>query len=330
MLTPADSAELHRTHFERLLDNPARRAHTETWLRDGTVDAWRHGRLYRLLDPLLAAHPGATWATVGDGRYGTDAHYLQSRGARAHATDVTDVLLAEAQARGFIEEHSAENAEHLSFADESFDFLLCKESLHHFPRPMLGFYEMLRCAREAVILIEPLDRPLRPPLSAMIWEVVRRLLAITLGSHGASLGAHLPPPEPLRWSQAYEAINYVYRLAERDVDRAALALGLPAVAYRTMNDFYEPGSETAPAEEGDALFAKVRREIAQRDHLCRGGMATPEILAAIVWKKPPSAALRAALESEGWDVQSLGQNPNRTATTPAGESARPARGVPGG
>ncbi|WP_158308790.1 methyltransferase domain-containing protein [Desulfocurvibacter africanus] len=57
----------------------------------------------------------------------------------------------------FIPEYSVENAEKLSFANGSYDYLLCKEAFHHFPRPMIALYEMLRVARKGIVLIEPND-----------------------------------------------------------------------------------------------------------------------------------------------------------------------------
>lgn len=50
-----------------------------------------------------------------------------------------------------------ENAEHLSLDSRSFDFVLCKESLHHLARPVLGLYEMLRVCRRAALIIEPCE-----------------------------------------------------------------------------------------------------------------------------------------------------------------------------
>ncbi len=47
------------------------------------------------------------------------------------------------------------NMEKLPFENKSFDLVFCKESLHHLPRPVLGFYEMLRVCRNALIFIEP-------------------------------------------------------------------------------------------------------------------------------------------------------------------------------
>ena len=49
-----------------------------------------------LSNPLLSDVWGASWLTVGDGRYGTDAHYIFSKGVRnVLATDISDYLLRE-------------------------------------------------------------------------------------------------------------------------------------------------------------------------------------------------------------------------------------------
>jgi SAM-dependent methyltransferase len=48
------------------------------------------------------------------------------------------------------------NAEEMSeIKDGSYDLVLVQDGLHHLPRPTLGFTEMLRVARSAVVLIEP-------------------------------------------------------------------------------------------------------------------------------------------------------------------------------
>jgi hypothetical protein len=42
-----------------------------------------------------------------------------------------------------------------SFPDESYDLVVVQDGLHHLPRPVQGFTEMLRVARVAVVVIEP-------------------------------------------------------------------------------------------------------------------------------------------------------------------------------
>jgi ubiquinone/menaquinone biosynthesis C-methylase UbiE len=47
------------------------------------------------------------------------------------------------------------NAESMDLQDNSYDVVLVQDGLHHLPRPVLGFNEMLRIARKAVIVLEP-------------------------------------------------------------------------------------------------------------------------------------------------------------------------------
>jgi ubiquinone/menaquinone biosynthesis C-methylase UbiE len=49
------------------------------------------------------------------------------------------------------------NSESLPFDNESYDLVVVQDGLHHLPRPALGFTEMLRVSRKAVIVIEPRD-----------------------------------------------------------------------------------------------------------------------------------------------------------------------------
>jgi ubiquinone/menaquinone biosynthesis C-methylase UbiE len=47
------------------------------------------------------------------------------------------------------------NAEAIGCEDASYDLVVVQDGLHHLPRPVLGFTEMLRVSRVAVIVIEP-------------------------------------------------------------------------------------------------------------------------------------------------------------------------------
>ena len=72
------------------------------------------------------------------------------------------------------------NAESVYLDDDSYDLVVVQDGLHHLPRPSLGFTEMLRVAKKAVIVIEPYDS-LVGNMIGTEWEV-----------HG-------------------DAVNYVYR-----------------------------------------------------------------------------------------------------------------------
>lgn len=141
-------------HYKECLENNERLKVASTWLNKDTLDYWRH---HRMLSPVKAFISGETWLTIGDGRYGTDANFILSNGGRAHASDLSDVLLEIGRKTGFINEYSRQNAECLSFADNAFDYVLVKEALHNCPRPWMALYEAFRVCRKAVVLIEPHD-----------------------------------------------------------------------------------------------------------------------------------------------------------------------------
>jgi ubiquinone/menaquinone biosynthesis C-methylase UbiE len=130
------------------------------------VDAWRHQRMIAPISPLCSGTDWE-WLTVGDA-HGWDAARLQRMGCRSvTASDLSVQRLRHAAEEGLIEHYREENAESMTAGDGAYDVVFCKEALHHFPRPWIGLYEMLRVARQAVVLIEPrdwvLDRgPVRP------------------------------------------------------------------------------------------------------------------------------------------------------------------------
>lgn len=109
--------------------------HAESWLHTDTVDYYRHHRMYACIDPLLKGDSDATWLTVGDGRFGRDAHYIQAAGRNVTASDISESLLAIGKERGYINNYKVENLEQLSFPEDSFDYVFAKECLHHLPRP---------------------------------------------------------------------------------------------------------------------------------------------------------------------------------------------------
>lgn len=56
----------------------------------GSIDAWRHDRMYTTFIPIVSAYKEATWMTVGDGRYRSDAYFLKKNGVDVLATNLSD------------------------------------------------------------------------------------------------------------------------------------------------------------------------------------------------------------------------------------------------
>lgn len=297
----ASSYHAHEHGYDAYSAQGAKAEQATAWLEPGTVNSWRFERMHQLADPILSACQGAHWLTVGDGRFGLDAQYLIAHGAQALPTDLAVTLLADAKAQGRIADYRKENAESLSFADASFDFVLCKESYHHFPRPMKALYEMLRVSRRGVLLIEPSDHEFPDTvvttLSRLLKNIVKRVLGRTANGH-----------------RFEELGNYVYGVSRREMEKVALGAGLPMVAFLGINDYYLPGVEFAPADEGNDLFRKIRSRIAQYDRRCRIGIGQYGLLGVVILKDPVDSSLVESLTAFGYDVVTLPRSPAHAST----------------
>jgi len=297
----------HESHFKDYTKGAKKEERAETWFNTNTVDSWRHKRMYTLIDPLLAYYPEAKWLTVGDGRYGKDAHYIQQKGISALPTDISDFLLKEAKEMGYITDFRKENAEALSFPDETFDFVFCKESYHHFPRPMVALHEMIRVARKGVVLIEPNDSQIinftEIKLSTSIlvfWRFfknfIKSFLKKTIHHH---FGGY----------ELDGGGNYIYTISEREIEKVALGLNLKMVAFKGLNDCYAEGVEYEKLAKKSGLYNKVKTEIKKADKDCKLGVRSFDLLAAIIFKKIPSSECIEALKNINFKAITLPKNP---------------------
>lgn len=253
-----------------------------------SVDNWRHKRILELTRPIWEAHPEATWMTVGDGRYGSDAAYLHSHNVQVIATSLTDERLRRANEMGFIREYRAENAESISLKDSSVDFILCKAAYHHFPRPTMALYEMLRVARTAVVLIEPLDEP--------------RLL-----DGAKSLAKRLIRGDQ---EQQFEPSgNYLYRLSIKELAKTMTAMGGCNLSVLKFNDFFHGKYSKYRSNTVNRGMLATRAGILVQDLLSSIGLLGYGLAAIIVYKCVPDESLIRSLTNAGYKTQSLPKNP---------------------
>ncbi len=288
------SYDRHKNHEVRLVQ--------DEWLPPcysgpDTVDAWRHNRMLECTVPLLTEWPTSKWITVGDGSFGSDAFFLRNHGAAVTATSISSDTLAVAHANGWIDAYAAENAESLSYEDNAVDFVLCKEALHHFPRPPIGFYEMLRVARNAVVLIEPVEAA---------WRVLSSLKTFAKSVLRGDSDAQFEPTG-----------NFVYRLSIREVFKMLTALGYPCFAWKGINDCYIPRLKDACANQRSAGWLLTRIGIAVQDALCSARLLSFGLAGIICFKQEPTKDMLISLKRSGFKVVYLPRNPYRNETVPA-------------
>lgn len=257
--------------------------------RPNSVDAWRHRRMLESVLPLVKACPDAKWLTVGDGKFGSDAFFLQTQGTDVTASSISTHTLEVAHSRGLIKRYAAENAECFSLPDNAVDFVLCKESFHHFPRPALAFYEMLRIVRRGVVLIEPADGPFRP--LAALKAFVKRLLRPDVSDQFEPSG------------------NFIYRVNIRETSKQLTALGYRHLAWKGINDFWYPPFAAADFGKMSVGALGTRLGIAVKDLLVRLKLLDYGLVALICFKEQPATSLLADLRRNKFAVVNLPQNP---------------------
>jgi hypothetical protein len=149
---------------------------------------------------------------------------------------------------------------------------------------MIALYEMLRVARHAVILIEPQDPWSDAPLMA-----------------GPSVSG-------------YESVgNYVYTISRRELEKVALGLDLPAVAFKGIFDHCPPDIEKIKVSPTDPNFNELMRAVYAGEDACKNNLQKHNILFAILFKTPPAQALINSVVSnpDGWSINFFQGNPHK-------------------
>lgn len=290
----------HEDEWEKAINDEDGKRIALTWLdQELTLNSWRHDRILDLLKPMIDLDHTLSWLTVGDGRYGTDANALFRLGAtKVMCTDISDRLLKIGNEKGFIKDFSAQNAEKLTFMNDEFDFTLCKEAYHHFPRPHIALHEMLRVSKLGVILMEPQDTIIEAKFLNKLLPFIKRLL-------GRS---------PNRDGHGFEPVgNYVFSISKRELEKVQLGMHRRYIAYKYVNDYYETGYEFVQLDsqnKSDIMkIWKTKLIINIRNFLSRFNLMSSGLLVAILFKEDPSPLLIKSLKHSGWQVKCLPRNP---------------------
>ncbi|WP_293306830.1 class I SAM-dependent methyltransferase [Pedobacter sp. UBA5917] len=259
------------------------------------IAQWLQQLFFSCLDPLLN-RKNQNWLTVGDA-YGFDAQYILNSGNDALATDLNTDFLNVALKEGIIKACAAENAEKLSCADNSFDFVLCKESYHHFPRPYAAMYEMIRVARTGVVVIEPQDPIARMPMLLMLNNLFSRN------------GEFLNKLWKNRFS--FEPVgNFVYKVSEREFEKLAAGLGLPMVGFKKINpNYWFKGAESVSTDKHNNRFFMIKMKKLFFDAMVKLRAMPAQVLTTIIFKQLPDNDTIAQLKKSGYHLVHIPKNP---------------------
>lgn len=248
-------------------------------------------RLLEPINPLISAFPDATWLTLGDGAMGKEAYYLQKRGVSVTATDIDDRILSYVHKQGFIKNYARQDAERLTYPDKSFDFVFCKNTLHHLARPYLGIYEMLRVANKAVVIMEPQDPKINDNLKAQSDGAFEEYQALLFGNTDFFFE---------------KCGNYIYRLSERELEKVAFGMSRTKIAFRGINEI----EYSLDINNNPEAFNETMRNLAIKDLISSSGHRRFEVLMTIIFvDNDVPSTIDQQLSNVGWQVKNLPPNP---------------------
>lgn len=260
------------------------------------ISGWLQHFFFSCLYPLMK-ETSQSWLTVGDA-YGFDAHYLLTQDQKVTATDLNDEFLKVAHSLDMIHDYAAANAEQLFFNDNQFDYTLCKESYHHFPRPYAALYEMMRVSRKAVVIMEPNDPVLKMPLLMFLMNL--------FSNKYFTLSDKL-------WKNrfSYEPVgNFVYKVSEREFEKFAAGLNFPAVAFKMINpNFYHKDTEFLKPSFKVKEFRRIKAKKMFADLLMKLRIIPGQVLCSVIFKEQPTMDMRGRLEKSGFKIVDIPKNP---------------------
>lgn len=254
-------------------------------------------RILDLLQPMF--NNSNEWLTIGDYN-GLEANYLIENKQKAVASDITDVFLQEAKKEKLITEFSVINVENIDYPDNSFDYVLCKEAFHHFPKAYQGLYEMIRCSKKAAIMIEPIDIITQMPVLLFVKNILDRINPMLINKIWRN-----------RFS--FETVgNYVFKISEREIEKIAMGMGLKLIAFKGINlllDLKLKKSVISESPKNERGWKKIKRRIIFKNFFSYLRIVPYNHLCCIIFKSEPTTETKNEMKKMGYKLINLPENP---------------------
>ena len=267
--------------------------------------------MYETVRPLACHYGENQWLSVGDGRYGLDSCRLNKLfGIDVLPTDISETLLKKAKEIGLIENYSVENAESLSFEDSSFEVVFCKESFHHFPRPIIALYEMIRVSKKAVVLIEPNDRNTLVSPKILIKQLIKLFFNNFFPNNKLFLKTYSLFDN---YGNVFEdSGNYLYPISKRETEKIVQGMNLYGMASVAMNDHYIKGCEFESSDPANETFQAIKSAIEKKNLKCKRSPLFNDsgLLTIVIFKEKIDNNLRAEMETAGYEFSRTNRNPH--------------------
>ena len=110
--------------------------------------------------------------------------------------------------------------------------------------------------------------------------------------------------------------NYVYKVSEREIEKIAMGMGLPYIAFRRYEIFAThkaiDGLTDVPLNQ--KLYRRIKIKLAMRSLISSLGIIPHSSLCCIVFKEQPSGEIVKKMRDKGFITIQLPANPYLSAT----------------
>src|SRR6185295_6272968 len=102
--------------------------------------------------------------------------------------------------------------------------------------------------------------------------------------------------------------NYVFTIAEREIEKIALGLALPAVAFKRYHDIYIAGVEDQPYHKDSSLLKATLRKHSIMKMKRALGFLRKNNIQVIIFKEVPDVKVIQALKDDKYEYVALPKN----------------------
>ena len=156
---------------------------------------------------------------------------------------------------------------------------------------------MIRVAKKGVYLVEPLDVLTKMPILLFLKNILDRFNPLLINKVWKN-----------RFS--WETVgNYVFKISEREIEKIAMGIGLPCIAFKKVNILTNIKENTKKVPVDKKLKRKIFLKIKFLDFLGYLHIIPYNMLCSLIFKEVPSQEIIYDLKKMGYTVINLPENP---------------------
>ena len=160
---------------------------------------------------------------------------------------------------------------------------------------------MIRCSKKAAMIIEPIDVIAKMPLLLFVKNVLDRIHPLLINKIWRN-----------RFS--FEPVgNYVYKISEREIEKVAMGMGFPCIAFKKVNILLDLKMDINLIRQSPIYkrgWRKVKRRLNMKNLLGFLRIIPHNHLCCVIFKTEPDVTTRGAMKRAGYTIIDLPESPH--------------------